>query len=64
MPNKKKPQPADTLTSTAQAIGSTLGKLAVKVGIATPAPKAPVKTVKRKSAVKKKAVKKAAPRAK
>jgi hypothetical protein len=61
MPNKKKPQPADTLTTTAQAIGSTLGKLAVKVGIATPPPKAPVK---RKSSVKKKAVKKAAPRAK
>lgn len=52
----------DALTTAAQAIGSTLGKLAVKTGIAKP----PVAARKpaRKAAVKKAAVKKAAPKVK
>jgi len=51
----------DTLTTAAQAIGSTLGKLAVKTGIAKP----PVATKKAaKKSAKKSAAKKAAPKAK
>ena len=53
----------DTLTTAAQAIGSTLGKLAVKTGIAKPpvvAKKAAKKPAK-KAATKKAAVKKAKP---
>jgi len=47
----------DALTSAAQAIGSTLGKLAVKTGLVKPAPFAGKKRV----APGKKAVKAAAP---
>ena len=53
----------DALTTAAQAIGSTLGKLAVKTGIAKPpavAKKAATKPAK-KAAAKKTAVKKAKP---
>lgn len=52
---KKKPTD-DILTTTAQAIGSTLGKLAVSAGIAKPTPKAPVKSLPaaKKAALKKK----------
>ena len=53
----------DALTTAAQAIGSTLGKLAVKTGIAKPpavAKKAAKKPAK-KAAMKKAAVKKAKP---
>jgi ribonuclease E len=57
----------DALTTAAQAIGSTLGKLAVKTGIAkAPAKKAAKKTAKKaaakKTAPKAKKAKKAAPR--
>jgi len=53
-----KQTPADALTSAAQAIGSTLGKLAVKTGIAKP----PVVTKKvAKKPAKKAPAKKAAP---
>ena len=41
----------DKLTSTAKAIGATLGTFAVKVGIATPAPQ--VKKKAKKKATKK-----------
>jgi len=61
MPTEKKTAVApDALTTAAQAIGATLGKLAVKTGIAK-APE-PVKTPARKTATKKKVpnVKKAA----
>ena len=61
---RKKPEVSGAealLTTTAQMIGSTLGKIAVKTGIETP-PKAAPK--RKKAAVKKKALvarKKAAP---
>jgi len=58
----------DALTTAAQAIGSTLGKLAVKTGIAKPpavakkaAKKPAKKAAAKKAAVKKPAVKKAKP---
>ncbi len=63
MPAKKKisPQATPFLKTAAEAIGTALGKLAVKTGVATPAParkkrkKAPVATKKKaaKKAVKK-----------
>ncbi len=59
MKDTKKPaKPADEgfLTVTAQAIGSTLGHLAKKAGVASAPPPAPKKAVvKKKAAVKKKA---------
>ena len=61
-----KQTPADALTSAAQAIGSTLGKLAVKTGIAKPpvvtkeVAKKPAKKAPAKKAAP--AVKKAAPK--
>lgn len=65
MPAKKKtsPQAAPFLKTAAEAIGTALGKLAVKTGVATPAvgsrkrKKAPVATGKKavKKAVKKSA---------
>jgi len=58
------------LTTAAQAIGSTLGKIAVKTGLATPAPSAAKqpatprkKTVKAASPVKRKAVRMSASKA-
>jgi hypothetical protein len=53
------------LTTAAQAIGSTLGQLAKKVGVASPAPAKPAPkkkpaTAKKKVVVKKKAAKKKA----
>lgn len=62
MASEQKPASApDALTTAAQAIGSTLGKLAVKTGIAKP-PVAAKKAVKKPA--KKAATKKAAPKAK
>ncbi|HEY2842091.1 MAG TPA: hypothetical protein VGJ09_00515 [Bryobacteraceae bacterium] len=58
----KQPEP-DVLTTAAQAIGSTLGKLAVKTGIAKPAA-APQPVAVAKKSVKKAAAKKKAPSAK
>jgi hypothetical protein len=68
MPAKKKtsPQAAPFLTTAAEAIGTALGKLAVKTGVATPtvAPRkrkrAPVATKKKITSPGKKAVKKSA----
>ena len=53
MENRKKAPEVheDLLTTAAEAIGSTLGRLAVRVGIVKP----PAAAVKRKPAVKKKA---------
>jgi hypothetical protein len=70
MATKKKTPEPDMLTTAAQAIGSTLGKLAVAAGIEHPgAPvakrKAPVvkkKTPTKNDAPKRAPVKKAAPR--
>jgi hypothetical protein len=57
---KKPPEAHDLLTMAAEAIGSTLGKLAVKTGIAKPPASAPKR---RRPAAKKAApVKKAAAR--
>ena len=53
----------DVLTSTAKSIGTTLGKLAVKIGVATPPAEAPAgarSTAKRPRAKKNAPVKKAA----
>jgi hypothetical protein len=62
----------DVLTSTAKSIGATLGKLAVKIGVATPAAETPAqpssrlkrapakKKVVGKKAIVKRAVKKTA----
>ena len=68
MPAKKKTSPpaAPFLTTAAEAIGTALGKLAVKTGVATPAAeprkrkKAPVATKKKAAAPAKKAAKKSA----
>lgn len=67
MPAKKKSSPpaAPFLTTAAEAIGTALGKLAVKTGVATPTPskkrkKAPAAPKKKAAAPAKKAVKKAA----
>jgi hypothetical protein len=46
-------QTESALTSAAQAVGAALGRLALKVGVAAPAPK---KQAKRKAAPKKRAV--------
>jgi len=64
MASEQKPAGApDALTTAAQAIGSTLGKLAVKTGIAKPpaAAKKAAKKPAKKAATKKAAVKKAKP---
>ena len=56
---KKTPaQPPEFLTTAAQAIGSTLGQLAKKVGVARsePAKPAPKKAAKKPAAAKKKPV--------
>jgi hypothetical protein len=63
--NKTTAPPAEFLTTAAQAIGSTLGQLAKKVGVASPAPAKPAPkkkpaTAKKKVVVKKKAAKKKA----
>jgi hypothetical protein len=68
MPAKKKtsPQAAPFLTTAAEAIGTALGKLAVKTGVATPTAaspkrkKAPVATKKKATSASKRAVKKSA----
>lgn len=68
MSAKKKisPQAAPFLTTAAEAIGTALGKLAVKTGVATPAvasrksKKAPVAPKKKAAAPAKKAAKKSA----
>jgi hypothetical protein len=63
----KKKTADDTLTSTAKAIGSTLGKLAAKVGIVTPPPQVKNKATKKvpaKPLVKKPATKGAPKKAK
>lgn len=68
MPAKKKtsPQAAPFLTAAAEAIGTALGKLAVKTGVATPAvasrkrKKATVATKKTGTSASKKAAKKSA----
>jgi hypothetical protein len=68
MPAKKKvsPQAAPFLKTAAEAIGTALGKLAVKTGVATPAvasnkkKKAPVATKGKVTSPRKKAVKKSA----
>jgi hypothetical protein len=71
-PEAQKTDTVDALTTAAQAIGSTLGKIAVKTGLAKPAPavvkkRAPRKKVakaagsaKRKAPVRKAAAKPAA----
>jgi hypothetical protein len=66
MPAKKKisPQAKPFLETAAEAIGTALGKLAVKTGVATPAvasrkrAKAPIATKKKVVSPRKKAVKK------
>jgi hypothetical protein len=65
MPAKKKTslQAAPFLTTAAEAIGTALGKLAVKTGVATPTSstkrkKAPVATKKKVTSPGKKAVRK------
>jgi hypothetical protein len=63
----KKKVADDKLTSTAKAIGTTLGTLAVKVGIVTPPPQVKKKATKKapaKSLVKKTATKRAPKKAK
>jgi hypothetical protein len=68
MPAKKKisPQAAPFLKTAAEAIGTVLGRLAVKTGVATPTfatkkrKKAPVATKKKATSPSKKAVKKSA----
>jgi hypothetical protein len=42
----------DTLTTAAEAIGSTLGKIAVKTGLVKPAARAPKRTAPRKKALR------------
>jgi NADPH-dependent curcumin reductase CurA len=62
MANKKKTlKPGDEgfLTAAAQAIGSTLGQIAVKTGVVTAPPAARKKATPKKAAVKKAPAKKA-----
>ena len=63
----KKKTADDKLTSTAKAIGTTLGTLAMKVSIVTPAPQVKKKATKKaavKSLAKKAATKRAPKKAK
>jgi len=68
-PENQKPAGFDALTTAADAIGSTLGKIAVKTGLVKPAGRATKQTAPRKNALrtaapaKRKAVPKSATKA-
>jgi hypothetical protein len=50
-PENHKPAGFDALTTAAEAIGSTLGKIAVKTGLVKPAGRATKQTAPRKNAL-------------